>query len=95
MNTDYLSKYMRGGEILGETGGRADQIPAVVDGERPAALSSGEYVITADVVSMLGDGNTKAGAKILDRFVEKIREMKTGNKKPPEGIMDLLQKGDK
>ena len=54
----------------------------------PAALSEGEYVIPADIVSMLGDGNTEAGAKVLDGFVKHIRQLKgkhlaKGNQAPP------------
>lgn len=53
-----------------------------------AALSEGEYVIPADVVSMLGDGNTDAGAKILDQMCEQIRKTKgkhlvQGRQAPP------------
>lgn len=54
-----------GGGEMGEEGGEA--------GEQPALLSEGEYVIPADVVSMLGDGNSDAGAKILDAFIKELR----------------------
>lgn len=33
-------------------------------------------MIPADVVSMLGDGNSDAGAKILTQFIEQIRKQK-------------------
>lgn len=54
----------------------------------PAALSEGEYVIPADVVSMLGDGNSDAGAKILEQFCKQIRQEKgkhlaQGKQAPP------------
>lgn len=41
-----------------------------------AALSHGEYVMDADVVAALGDGNTEAGAKRLDEMREAIRRHK-------------------
>lgn len=68
--------------------GMKDDVPASINGNQPAALSEGEYVIPADIVSMLGDGNTDAGAKILDAFVEQIRKTKgahlaKGKQAPP------------
>jgi hypothetical protein len=39
-------------------------------------LSDGEYVIDADTVAALGDGSSKAGAQILDKFREEIRRHK-------------------
>lgn len=55
----------------------ADSQPAVIsDTGEPAALSHGEYVIPADVVSMIGDGNSEAGAKILDGLLVDIRKAK-------------------
>ena len=61
----------RGGRTLppryldGHSDGMADKVPANIDGKRPAALSDGEFVIPADVVSHLGNGNSNAGAKVL------------------------------
>lgn len=40
----------------------------------PARLTENEYVIPADVVVILGDGDAKAGADLLDSFVEKVRQ---------------------
>lgn len=68
-----------GGEIEGSDPGMADTVPASIDGQAPARLSSGEYVVPADVVSMLGDGNTKAGAQVLRSMVERVRLYKTGS----------------
>lgn len=63
----------------GPTDGMADQIPAHIDNQRPAALSDGEFVIPADVVSHLGNGNSNAGAKRLYEMMDSIREARTGN----------------
>jgi hypothetical protein len=43
--------------LNGHTDGMADNVPAHIDRKRPAALSDGEFVIPADVVSHLGNGN--------------------------------------
>lgn len=64
--------------IAGDTNGQDDKIPAL--------LSDGEYVIPADVVAHLGDGNNSAGAKKLDMALKNIRKHKGGiiNKLPPK-----------
>jgi hypothetical protein len=43
-----------GGQVVGPGGPRDDAIPAVVDGERPARLSSGEFVIKAESTAKYG-----------------------------------------
>ena len=65
----------------GTTDGMADQIPATIDNMQPAALSDGEFVIPADVVSHLGNGNSDAGAKNLYGMMERVRKDRTGNPK--------------
>ena len=45
-----------------------------------------EYVIPADVVSHLGNGNSDAGAKVLDGFLLKVRKERTGNSKQGKEI---------
>ena len=65
----------------GITDGMADEVPAHIDGKRPAALSDGEFVIPADVVSHLGNGNSNAGAQRLYKMMDDIREARTGNRK--------------
>lgn len=40
----------------------------------PAKLTENEYVIPADVVLIIGNGDAKAGANALDAFVEKVRQ---------------------
>ena len=56
----------------------ADDVPAVIEGEQPAALSDGEFVIPADVVSHLGNGNTDAGVKVLEDMMGRVRKTRTG-----------------
>ena len=64
--------------LQGETDGMADKIPSSIDGEQPAALSHGEFVIPADVVSHLGNGNSDAGAQKLYEMMDRIRQARTG-----------------
>lgn len=75
-----------GGRVPGTAPGQADTVNAVIDGSQPAALSSGEFVMPADVVSHLGDGNTDAGADQLHQLIHKIRMLKTGSPGQPKKI---------
>ncbi len=61
----------KSGSPLATIGGKGGQ-----DDSIKANLSEGEYVIPADVVSNLGDGNTRAGGKQLDKLVKKTRKQK-------------------
>ena len=72
--------------LSGPMDGMADTIPASIDGKDPAALSGGEFVIPADIVSGLGNGNSDAGAKSLYAMMDKIRQARTGMKKQPPAI---------
>jgi len=51
--------------VEGKGDGTSDDIAAM--------LANGEYVFSADVVSALGNGSNKAGAKELDHMVQAIR----------------------
>jgi hypothetical protein len=77
-----------GGLTEGPGDGMSDDIPATIDGAEPAALSDGEFVIPADVVSGLGDGSTDAGASKLYNMIDKIRMDRTGTKNQPEPLDD-------
>ena len=72
--------------LNGATDGMADKIPAKIGQKQPAALSHGEFVIPADVVSHLGNGNSEAGAKVLYDMMAKIRKARTGNAKQGKEI---------
>ena len=76
-----------GGRYLqGNTDGMADKLRTSIDGKQPAALSHGEFVIPADVVSHLGNGNSDAGADKLYGMMDKIRQARTGTKKQGKQI---------
>jgi len=90
-NMQRRERYAEGGMtegryLQGETDGMADEIPAQIGKDQPAALSHGEFVIPADVVSHLGNGNSDAGAQRLYNMMDKIREARTGTKKQGKEI---------
>jgi hypothetical protein len=89
----YFEKKAGGGEIKGGLGylksahdGMADKINATIDNKRPAKLSGGEFVIPADVVSHLGNGNSEAGAKQLYELMSRIRKERTGTPKQAKQV---------
>ena len=90
VNTDLaaggIARLNRGRYLSGSTDGMADKIPANINGTQPAALSDGEFVIPADVVSHLGNGNSDAGAKVLDGMMTNVRKSRTGNPKQGKQI---------
>ena len=61
--------------------GMADDLPMNIGDKPIAAVSQDEYIIPADVVSMLGDGSSDAGSKQLDSMLDRIRTEKTGTTK--------------
>ncbi len=76
----------RGTYLKGSTDGMADKIPGTIDGIQPARLAHGEFVIPADVVSHLGNGNSDAGAQQLHKMMDRIRTARTGNSKQGKEI---------
>jgi len=89
-----VKRYAAGGFLDGEDDGMADTVPATIEGQEPAALSHGEYVVPADVVAAMGDGNNKAGAKKMDGLIALLRQKKYGRNKqpPPVGLPSLLKR---
>jgi len=82
-NTGGITQLSGGRYLDGMTDGMADKVPASIEGTQPAALSDGEFVIPADVVSGLGNGSSNAGAKVLNNMMTKVRKERTGN--PEQG----------
>ena len=79
-------KAAKGMYLRGSTDGMADKLDTTIDDTQPAKLSHGEFVIPADVVSHLGNGNSDAGAKKLYQMMDKIRMARTGTKKQGKQI---------
>jgi hypothetical protein len=64
------------GPIIGDTGGRADK--------RPMHVPDGAYVLTSDLCSALGEGNTLAGFKHLAKmFPKSAKAHEEGSKADP------------
>ena len=68
-----VQKFARGRLISGSGDGVSDSIISSIDGQQPARLASNEYVVPARAVSELGNGSSEAGAKRLDKMVERIQ----------------------
>jgi len=81
-----IAELKKGQYLNGSTDGMADKIPARIEGEQEARLSDGEFVIPADVVSHLGNGNSDAGAKVLKEMMARVRKTRTGNEKQGKEI---------
>ena len=73
-----IASMNQGYYLGGATDGMADLVPASIDGTQEARLSDGEFVIPADVVSHLGNGNSDAGAKELHGMMDNVRMARTG-----------------
>jgi hypothetical protein len=72
--------------LSGGGDGMSDSIPATINGRQEARLADGEFVVPADVVSHLGNGSSKAGAKRLYSMMDKVRTARTGTKKQGKQI---------
>mgnify|MGYP006285070819 CR=1 FL=1 len=81
-----IANLAQGRYLAGATDGMADKIPATIANQQPAKLSHGEFVIPADVVSHLGNGNSEAGANRLYGMMDKVRKARTGTTKQGKQI---------
>jgi len=76
--------YLDGGMLPGD--GMSDDVPAMIDGTQQAALSQGEFVVPADVVSHLGNGSSDAGSQRLYQMMDEVRRARTGRKEQGKEI---------
>ena len=79
------------GMVDGNGGGMDDQVMGMIGNQRPVAVSPGEYIVPADVVSGLGDGSSKSGADILDELNQAVRMARTGTTQQPRPLMETMQ----
>lgn len=84
--TGGVANLASGRYLGGSTDGMADKIPARIGKDQEARLSHGEFVVPADVVSHLGNGNSEAGSKRLYEMMDRIRQARTGNTKQGKQI---------
>ena len=62
-------------------GGMDDDLRGMIGNKERIAVSQDEFIIPADVVSMLGDGSSDAGSKELYDMMDRVRKEKTGTTK--------------
>ena len=74
------------GKINGNGGGMDDKVPGMIGDQQPVAVSPGEFIVPADVVSGLGDGSTDAGVKELHGMMDRVRNERTGMKQQPRPV---------
>lgn len=65
--------FAHGGYMDGPGDGVSDSIPATIADRQPARLADGEFVLPARIVSEIGNGSTKAGAKRLYAMMDRIQ----------------------
>lgn len=73
----------QGGGVYGAGDGVSDSVPTVGPNGQPIHLSDGEYIIPADVVSMLGKGSTNGGNRYLDKMIAEVRANPPRKEKGP------------
>jgi hypothetical protein len=66
--------------------GMSDSLPGSIDGVEQVALSEGEYVVPADVVSGLGNGDTNSGAERMRRMIDDVRVARNGSPQQPPAV---------
>ena len=64
-----------------------DLVPGMIGDQQPVAVSPGEFIVPADVVSGLGDGDTDAGAEDLEQMMDRVRMERTGTTEQPQPLM--------
>ena len=88
--------FRHGAHVAGPGDGQSDDIPAM--------LADGEYVLDSEIVAALGNGSTKAGSQLLDKFRQEIRTHKRSgsinsippkSKSPLQYLFDAKKKLDK
>ena len=67
--------------ISGQGSGMDDMVQGMMGDEQPVAVSPGEFIVPADVVSGLGEGSSDAGAKKLDEMMDRVRMERNGTTK--------------
>ena len=67
-------------------GGMDDDLRGNIGGKETIAVSQDEFIVPADVVSMLGDGSADAGAKELYDMMDRVRTEKYGTKEQAKPI---------
>ena len=83
---EHVLQSIETGEDKFSSDGMSDSIPGNIDGMEDVALSEGEYVVPADVVSGMGNGDTDSGAQRMREMIEMVRSARTGGVEQPPAI---------
>mgnify|MGYP000737040754 FL=1 len=70
------------GLIAGSGNGMDDEVMGMIGENQQVAVSPGEYIVAADVLSGLGDGDTDAGADVMDEVQANVRMARSGGRQP-------------
>ena len=71
-------------------GGMDDDLRGKLGARETIAVSQDEFIVPADVVSMLGDGSSDAGSKKLYEMMDNVRKQKTGTTEQAAMINDSV-----
>jgi len=74
------SAYEKGGFLDGPGDGMSDDIPASIDGREEIRLADGEFVVTPEMVKLIGGGDPEKGKKLLDNLLPIVRQAAHGKK---------------
>ena len=74
------------GMIAGQGDGMSDEIMGSIGDQQRVAVSPGEFIVPADVVSGIGNGSSDAGANELNSMMDEIRQARTGMTEQPPAI---------
>ena len=66
------------GMVSGAGDGMSDNVYGTIDNMQKVALSEGEFIVPADVVSGIGNGSSESGAEKLYDMMDRIRKARTG-----------------
>jgi hypothetical protein len=74
------------GLIQGEGTGLSDSIPGTIGAREQIAVSNEEYIVPADVLYGLGDGDVKKGQNEMDAMLDRTRMASKGTKQAPKKV---------
>ena len=81
------------GRVPGDGHGMEDDVSmAIEEGGNTVGelrVSTKEYIIPADVMSLIGNGNPDRGADIMDQIIKEIRAEATGSDEQPKEVDGL------
>ena len=74
------------GMIEGAGTGLSDSIPGTIGAREKIAVSNQEYILPADFLYALGDGDVEKGQDETDAMVDRVRMASKGTKASPKEV---------